>query len=554
MNPYNRLQPNWTLYSIFAAIGIVIYLVVQVLPSTAQSFFETGESGQIIEKSAAQEAAEAFVQSHFNEAPLRTHAIHQSNSLLYGYLAKEDLFEQYDKEYDSAFPTDTFQVNVEMPDGDTLFVYVHMETGKVVGWNRADSDSGAVPGTKQQLEAATAFAKEQGFGEADLDVHKHNAMNGTVWLEPKGTAVEEAKLMLEIRSEQLGDGSIMIAKYKPEFIVPKHYEHYVDQQQTIASWLSYGGYLFLTFVLFVLAIIYAALYRKHTSFVRGIVLTVIFLAFYTANNFNMTDGILAELGEMTLVDSDTLVVVNLIITTGITIALASSVYFSLVGGDGLWRSMGRKLWPRFREAGYGDHVWRSMWLGYLAAFMLLGLQTVIFIIWTNMTGAWATSQVTQSPYNLAAPWLMPVLAWCAAISEEAIYRLFGIGLLKKWLKNTFVAALIPTVIWALGHVTYPIFPATTRLVELTILGLIFSFLFLRYGFITAVFTHAIFNSVMMAISLMFMGSLGNILWGVFYILLPIPIAWIIRLFDSRTRRNKTEPLAPSLEKDQLPST
>lgn len=554
MNPYNKLQPNWTLYSIFAAIGIVIYIVIQVLPATAQSFFESDTGGQIIEKSAAQQAADDFVRSHFDLQPLGAHAVHQSDSLLYGYLSKEELIDRYDRDYDQAFPTDTFQVNTEMSDDSMLFIYVHMETGKVVGWNRGEASDAAVPGTKEQLEAAIAFAKEQGFKEDDLDVHRQNALNGTVWLKPKGAAIGEAELMLEIRSQQIDDGSIVIAKYKPAFIVPKEYKHYVEQQSTLAMWLSYGGYLFLTFVLFVLAVIYAALYRKHTSFVRGILLTLIFLGFYTVNNFNMTDGILAGLGEDTIADGDIMMAVNLVITTIITILLAVSVYFSLVGGDGLWRSMGRTLWPRFREAGYGDHVWRSMWLGYLAAFTLLGLQTVIFIIWTSMTGAWATSDVTQSPYNMSMPWLLPLLAWCAAISEEAIYRLFGIGLMKKWFKNTFVAALIPTVIWALGHVTYPIFPATTRLVELTILGLIFSFLFLRYGFITAVFTHAIFNSVMMAISLMFMGSLGNILWGIFYILLPIPIAWLIRLWDNRAARNRPQPLSPFLDKDENPST
>jgi membrane protease YdiL (CAAX protease family) len=130
------------------------------------------------------------------------------------------------------------------------------------------------------------------------------------------------------------------------------------------------------------------------------------------------------------------------------------------------------------------------------------------------------------------------MAWCAAISEEAVYRLFGIGLLKKWFKNTFVAALIPTIIWALGHVTYPIFPSTTRLFELTIIGLAFSFMFVRYGFITVLFAHAVFDSIMMAISLMFMGSAVNILTGIIYILLPIPIAWSIRWFDKRTPKRE----------------
>ena len=34
------------------------------------------------------------------------------------------------------------------------------------------------------------------------------------------------------------------------------------------------------------------LYRKHTSFVRGIVLSLLFLAIYVVNDFNMMDGLL----------------------------------------------------------------------------------------------------------------------------------------------------------------------------------------------------------------------------------------------------------------------
>jgi ABC-type bacteriocin/lantibiotic exporter with double-glycine peptidase domain len=63
-------------------------------------------------------------------------------------------------------------------------------------------------------------------------------------------------------------------------------------------------------------------------------------------------------------------------------------------------------------------------------------------------------------------------------------------------------------------------------------------MFVRYGFITVLFAHAVFDSIMMAISLMFMGSAVNILTGIIYILLPIPIAWSIRWFDKRTPKRE----------------
>jgi hypothetical protein len=292
----------------------------------------------------------------------------------------------------------------------------------------------------------------------------------------------------------------------------------------------------------VLAIVYAALYRKHTSFIRGLLLTFFFLAAYLYNNFNMSDGLRAASGEQS--DLTSVVNVTMIVMILFTIGMAASVYFSLIAGDGLWRSMNRNLWPRWREAGYGEHVWRSMKAGYCFALILLGLQTLILLLLEKGIGAWSTSDVTQSPVNMAVPWLLPLLAWCAAISEEAIYRLFGVAIFRKWFKNTYAAAIIPTIIWALGHVAYPIYPATTRLIELTIIGFIFCFVFIRYGFITAVFAHAIFDTILMSASIIFLGSAINITAGIIYILLPVPLAWLIRYFHKKREPRPTVTAPP----------
>jgi len=101
-------------------------------------------------------------------------------------------------------------------------------------------------------------------------------------------------------------------------------------------------------------------------------------------------------------------------------------------------------------------------------------------------------------------WLLPIVAWLAGISEEAIYRLFGITMLKKIVRNTFVACLITTLIWALGHTLYPIYPISTRPIELTVIGLLFSYIFLRYGFITAMFSHVVFDSILMGATLIWL--------------------------------------------------
>ena len=330
-----------------------------------------------------------------------------------------------------------------------------------------------------------------------------------------------------------------VTVFRPEFHVPAAYTAYTDSQDKLGTKLSTLGNLLPSAVLFVLAIICAIVMRARGSFRRGWAISSLFFLFYAINNINSLDGIRALYGNK--LGSETAAIVQLIITMVFTFLIALSAYFSLVAGDRLWRSLGRRLWPSGREAGYGDQAWSSMKLAYIMAFGLLGLQSVILLGLSAFTGAWSTTDVTQSPYNLAAPWLMPLLAWCAAIQEEAVYRLFGIGLLMKWLKNPVIACLVPTVIWALGHVTYPIYPSTTRLIELTIIGLLFCVIFLRFGFFTAVFTHAIMDSVLMSSSLFFLGGVGNWIMGIIYIAAPVGVAWAMKKYGGRFGSNRRIP-------------
>jgi len=547
------IEPPWRRLLLFSTICLAIYLALQIIPQTAASFFSSS-APQVMDKSEAESLATAFVKEQFGAVIAEPHAVHQTDRLLNGYLAKEKQLEAYDEQYGKQFPPDTYQVDVKVPhplggmQDIYYYVYLHMESGEVVAWNR----QGGVPEgerpllSEEALEAAQAFATERGFLEEQLAPRGMPDRNGFVIIDVKGASIGEAELELRIRSVVTADGEIRTVGYKPTFLPPQPYIDYVEGQDQLGSILTLAGYLGMTVILFILSVVYAALYRRHTSFLRGLFLTGFFLVFYIISNVNMLDGVRAGLGENP--SANEFAIAGMAITVLISIAMAASVYFALVGGDGLWRAQGRNLWPRFGEPGYGMHVWRSMKLSYLWAFIFLGLQTIIFLLLERGFGTWTTSDAATSIYNFGSPWIYPMLAWCAAISEEAVYRLFGIGLLRKWFKNLFVASLIPTVIWALGHVSYPFYPATTRLIELTILGLLFSYIFLKYGFLTAVFTHAIVNSIMMSLLLIFMGEPVNMVAGVFYIVLPVLVAWVMRWWsDTRPPRaqvGQPEPASP----------
>ncbi len=202
----------------------------------------------------------------------------------------------------------------------------------------------------------------------------------------------------------------------------------------------------------------------------------------------------------------------------------------------MWRGRGIRMLSRWREPSFGKDVTQSMSRGYLVCLFVLGVQSLLFYAAETYWDVWSISDPLDSPLNLFWPLLFPLMAWAAAISEEAIYRLFGIALFKRLLRNTFIAALVPSLIWALGHTSYPIYPVYTRLVEVTVLGLIFSFAFLKYGFFTVLFAHAAMDSILMAFSIMGTGGAGAAAAGLAYMLSPALIAWIIRRLHARYLR------------------
>jgi len=528
---------------VLGILGLLLFFVVQILPGfispPSEGNAERSAPAGIISKEAAEAKAAQFAKRQFglaagDETP---HAVHQSDSLLYGYLAKNKKLAHFEQTYDGRFPTDTMQTEVKTPSG-ALFVYVHLETGRIVGWRLFPADKAVKKKapyysdwSKLQLARNTAV-QQGGFRLSEL---KDGQVNGSqVVFRPQGYAIGDAQLAVRVTVEPLPvTGQLKAVQYRAAFAVPDHYAAYIQKQKNTASALSLYGSLLMNLLLFIAAIVFAIRRRRSTSLLRGLLLTALFLAFYIANNFNMADGIRASYGARP--DVETLTAAGIVVSNIFTVLMGIGIYFCLVGGDGLWRGFGQRLWARYGEAGYGDHVWRSMKLSYPLAFVLLGAQSVLLFGLDRSIGSWSTTSVESSPYNLALPLLYPLLAWCAAISEEAMYRLFGIALFKKLLRRQWLAYLVPTVIWALGHVSYPVYPFYSRLIELTIVGLLFCVLFVRYGFITAVFTHAMLDTVLMSFNLLQLGTPVNLLAAAVYLVLPVGIAWLLRSFANRSK-------------------
>ena len=143
---------------------------------------------------------------------------------------------------------------------------------------------------------------------------------------------------------------------------------------------------------------------------------------------------------------------------------------------------------------------------------------------------------------------MFVISITASLKEEVIFRLFGISLAKKYLQNSILAVVVISFIWGMGHSMYAIFPIWFRVFEVTLIGIFYGLIFLRFGIIPLIVAHYLFNVFWCSAayilgqgtSYLFLGSIG-------VLFIPLGFA-VIAYFLNRERPEKQ--FYPVLDKIQ----
>ena len=550
-----------------SSVGLVLFLLIQVFPITGQLF--STHAAPVLTRAEAEQRAIEWATDKFNVEASdvnKTTVTHMTDGKANGYLSKHALTGLYDKQWAASTPTDVYFVELYL-DGvpGVLAVSLHMESGSLVAWRHLgasrDSAAGEVSErpTADQAAGALLYASWFGIHPNDWEWTGGTTAKGGFDYVSRQPAIGDAKLALEVSApasflpEDSSYPSWQGGAVSYRVDLPEPFLAYMERQERWAANLSVFGFILPQVVLFILAIIYTGTHGGHTSYRRGIFLAVVFFALYAGLTFNMLPGLRAGTWEAGGGIGDN---VNLMVSLVTYAAMALLTYFSAVGGDGLWKSMGRSLWPRWRESGYGDAVLKSMKEGYFLAFILLGAQSVILLLLEKSLGAFASSDATQSMYNMSIPLLLPLLAWCAGISEELQSRLFGIGMFRKWFvglaramkggepsKRTVVvlttlAIVPPGLFWALGHVGYAVYPVYTRVIELVLLSFLFGWFMLRFGLMTVIFAHVTLDAILMGMQMMFDGLPDDFAGGVFSLLAPALVGIVIwrlhRAVRSRT--------------------
>lgn len=539
---------RWLLASI---IGLFAFLWIQIAPGI-RTLFTDGELN-VLTRAEAEAQAFRIAQDRWGIAPdevSKALLAHVSDSEAVAYLESERLSEDYGKAWDDRFPTDSYRADLKLRDGGWLRLMLHMETGKLVGWMRLgdgeapsdDRSEGRLPasGGEQKNTASgddrsvdrkelTQFLAQWGYDPDEWESTGEMTAGGDYIFQSRKAPIGEARLELLVKPNDM-----VMYRLEP----PASFADYLTKHEDRATRLSMLGFLLPQLILFVLAISYAVQQRRRTSMRRGWLLSLIYFGLYACFTLNMIAGFRSRSGSFSGPYSEGTVEGLLILNALILAATAGLAYFSAVGGDGLWKAMGYSLWPRWKERGFGDEVLRSMKQGYALGLLILGVQSVIYVGLELWLGSFTGSDASQSSYNMTYPWLLPALAWCAGISEELVYRLFGIALFRWWLLGlargitgrepsrrtanalTFLAMLPPSLFWAFGHVGYPIYPVQSRVIELVIIGVLFGWLMLRFGLMAVIFAHVTLDAILMSVQLFFDGLPYDPVSGIVSILLP----------------------------------
>lgn len=503
-----RSRVPYTKLIILAIISVVLFIAIQIAPALTLS---SEGSGNMISKERASDISREYIARTFGEETEITNVTYQTFADVTGYFEKHDYTKAYHEKYETKYPIDYYLVEAKSPQSDSLYaIRLHMTKGTVVGWTKTPkAEPAAGMPDSPQVDAAKQFAADQGYDIDKLALDDKRSSMGEVVLQNKDVAFGESVLLLRI-----GVAQSTVLSFLPEFSVPQDQLNYVEQQKSIGQWLYYAGFTLFSFVLGIAALVYMIVRRKDVHFKRGILMSVIFFVIYCVNVANMYPWLVSQYGNKAAV------AIGIFITCLYMALLAGIIYISLGAGDQMWRSVGFRSWARWREPDFGRHMAQATKLGYLFGIIVLGAQSVIFFVEDKVFDMWMTGYPDSSPYNMLWPWLFPLAAWCAAIQEEAVYRMFGTVFFKKIFRNTFVAVLLSNFIWATGHALYPVYPMYSRVIELTLLGFIFSYVYLRYGFIAAVMMHATMDSILMGISMFGLGTGLDIGMGVFYMVLP----------------------------------
>ena len=149
---------------------------------------------------------------------------------------------------------------------------------------------------------------------------------------------------------------------------------------------------------------------------------------------------------------------------------------------------------------YSRPVAKQICVGYAFAAFILGAQALVFEAGRRYCGVWdELSWLTQASTHMFPALTVFLIGFQASFSEEIMFRLFAVYLLRKYGLAGIGAVVVSAVMWGFGHTGYAIFPMWFRGLEVSCLGIILGVAYLRYGLVTVITAHFLMDSFLGAL-------------------------------------------------------
>ena len=178
----------------------------------------------------------------------------------------------------------------------------------------------------------------------------------------------------------------------------------------------------------------------------------------------------------------------------------------------LWR-----LWSR--AAAPSPAVLGRTAAGYLAVPIELALIAAFYFVTNRYFGWWQPSETLTDPNILgsALPALAPIgMALQAGFMEECLFRAVPLSIAALLGSHVghrrlliAITLVLQAIVFGAAHANYPGFPSYSRLVELVGPALVWGLIFVRFGLLTTVILHAVFDLALMSIPVFLIEGQGS---------------------------------------------
>ena len=423
-------------------------------------------------------------------------------------------------------------------DKEGFYCDVDPSSGKIINFHHSllDDAQGAKLDFKQARALAETKLQEQGVNLSEYDLKENNTKeqkNRTdyyfVW-EKKDYAIDDARLRLSVSiyGETLG----YLAKYLD---IPEEFTRDLQKDISLGQVLSIITTIFM-FFLFIAAIVVLIIQFKKdkVNWKFGLVFGVL-VSILTVLDFLNSIPLLwsaypdtMSKGVFIAISAGSMFVGALLI--GLIIFLFGS------SGQSLSDEVLRVKMPVLETLKTGNpekgKILETFVVGYSLAFIFLGYISLFYLLGTKYFNIWMPPEAEYSNIlSTSMPFLFPLtVAAGAAVSEEFMFRLFAISFFKKYMKLTWLGILISALIWAFAHSNYPVFPAYVRGIELTIAGIVFGIVFLKYGLEAVLITHFVIDAALVGLPLIRSQNAYFMISGIMVmaiVFLPVPLLMII---------------------------